>query len=165
MELQRVARAFGCVEKTAAVSGIVGVAIGTIDICSHLHRDMSMEGIGMSLATLFIHVLYPGLLVLFLIPIRIRLDRMVISYMEDPEDAGKETAEAEEQRVYFRLRAMGLTDREAEVARLAGSGMSNAEIGRELYISVATVKKHMTHILEKAECGDRETLAVKVKRM
>lgn len=165
MELQRVARAFGCVEKAAAVSGIAGVAMGAIDLSLHLYRDMSPESIGMCLAALFIYVLYPALLVLFLIPMRVRLDRMAISYMEDPENPEEETAEAEEQRVYFRLRSMGLTDREAEVARLAGSGRSNAEIGKELYISVATVKKHMTHILEKAECGDREMLAAKVKKM
>ena len=43
---------------------------------------------------------------------------MLISYMEEPQDSEAERAEADGQRVYFGLRAMGLTDRESEVARL-----------------------------------------------
>jgi ATP/maltotriose-dependent transcriptional regulator MalT len=42
-----------------------------------------------------------------------------------------------------------LTTRELEVLRLAADDLSNDEIGRELYISVPTVKTHMTHILRK----------------
>jgi FixJ family two-component response regulator len=34
-------------------------------------------------------------------------------------------------------------------------GLSNAEIGRELYISDATVKTHITHILQKLYLRDR----------
>ena len=60
---------------------------------------------------------------------------------------------------------MGLTDREAEVARLAAAGMTNTQISQELYISMATVKKHMTHVLEKTQCEDREALAEKVRGM
>ena len=41
-----------------------------------------------------------------------------------------------------------LTDRELDVLRLIARGLSNAEIGQELYISDATVKTHITHILQ-----------------
>jgi DNA-binding NarL/FixJ family response regulator len=34
-------------------------------------------------------------------------------------------------------------------------GLSNAEIGRELYISETTVKTHVTHILQKLNLRDR----------
>ena len=34
-------------------------------------------------------------------------------------------------------------------------GMSNAEIGQELYISETTVKTHITHILQKLDLRDR----------
>jgi DNA-binding NarL/FixJ family response regulator len=34
-------------------------------------------------------------------------------------------------------------------------GLSNAEIGNELYIGETTVKTHLTHILRKLELRDR----------
>ena len=48
-----------------------------------------------------------------------------------------------------------LTERELDVFRLVALGLSNAEIGRELYISEATVKTHITHILQKLDLRDR----------
>jgi DNA-binding NarL/FixJ family response regulator len=48
-----------------------------------------------------------------------------------------------------------LTERELEVFRLIARGVSNAEIGRELYISDTTVKTHITHILMKLSLRDR----------
>jgi DNA-binding NarL/FixJ family response regulator len=48
-----------------------------------------------------------------------------------------------------------LTERELEVFRLIARGLSNSEIGRELYISDTTVKTHITHILMKLNLRDR----------
>jgi DNA-binding NarL/FixJ family response regulator len=48
-----------------------------------------------------------------------------------------------------------LTDRELDVFRLIARGHSNAEIGRQLYISETTVKTHITHILQKLNLRDR----------
>jgi len=48
-----------------------------------------------------------------------------------------------------------LTERELEVFRLIARGLSNNEIGRELYISDTTVKTHITHILMKLSLRDR----------
>jgi DNA-binding NarL/FixJ family response regulator len=48
-----------------------------------------------------------------------------------------------------------LTERELDVFRLISRGLSNAEIGRELYISETTVKTHITHILQKLNLRDR----------
>jgi DNA-binding NarL/FixJ family response regulator len=48
-----------------------------------------------------------------------------------------------------------LTERELEVFRLIARGLSNAEIGRELYISDTTVKTHITHIFMKLNLRDR----------
>jgi DNA-binding NarL/FixJ family response regulator len=48
-----------------------------------------------------------------------------------------------------------LSDREREVFQLVARGLSNAEIGRELFISETTVKTHVTHILQKLNLRDR----------
>jgi DNA-binding NarL/FixJ family response regulator len=48
-----------------------------------------------------------------------------------------------------------LTERELDVFRLISRGLSNAEIGEQLYISEATVKTHITHILQKLDLRDR----------
>ena len=48
-----------------------------------------------------------------------------------------------------------LSDREQEVFRLITRGLSNAEIGKELFIGETTVKTHITHILQKLHLRDR----------
>jgi DNA-binding NarL/FixJ family response regulator len=48
-----------------------------------------------------------------------------------------------------------LSERELEVFRLVARGLSNAEIGQELFIGETTVKTHVTHILQKLQLRDR----------
>ena len=50
---------------------------------------------------------------------------------------------------------LALTRRESEVLELLGRGFSNKEIGSELCLSVATVKHHVHHVLEKLKLERR----------
>jgi DNA-binding NarL/FixJ family response regulator len=68
--------------------------------------------------------------------------------------------EARTRRQDARERLDRLTDREREVAVAIGLGKTNAEIGRELYMSVATVKAHVSHVLEKLELNNRVQIAL-----
>ena len=53
-----------------------------------------------------------------------------------------------------------LTEREREVLALVGRGLSNAEIAERLYVSPATAKTHVSHIMTKLYARDRAQLVV-----
>jgi DNA-binding NarL/FixJ family response regulator len=69
--------------------------------------------------------------------------RLVAGYVQRPQPA----AAAE--------RLAPLSEREVEVLGLIGGGRSNTEIAEELFISLATVKSHVRHILAKLDLRDR----------
>ncbi|MED1421377.1 response regulator transcription factor [Bacillus smithii] len=53
-----------------------------------------------------------------------------------------------------------LSPREKTIAILVGEGKSNREIAVELYLSVGTVKNHISQILQKLHLRDRTQLAI-----
>jgi DNA-binding NarL/FixJ family response regulator len=53
-----------------------------------------------------------------------------------------------------------LTDREKEVALAIAQGKPNAEIGAELFMSIGTVKAHVTQVLMKLELNNRVQVAL-----
>jgi DNA-binding NarL/FixJ family response regulator len=53
-----------------------------------------------------------------------------------------------------------LSEREQEVALAVGRGRSNAEISGELFMSVPTVKAHVSHILTKLDFNNRTQIAL-----
>ncbi|SDJ58779.1 response regulator [Streptomyces indicus] len=59
-----------------------------------------------------------------------------------------------------RARIAELAEREREVAVAVGQGKSNAEIAEELYMSVATVKAHVSRILTKLDLNNRVQIAL-----
>jgi DNA-binding CsgD family transcriptional regulator len=72
--------------------------------------------------------------------------RLVERYAAEPAPDAKAFAE--------------LTPREVDVVRLVARGLSNAEIGGELFLSEATVKTHLTSVLRKVGLRDRTQLVV-----
>lgn len=63
-------------------------------------------------------------------------------------------------RTRARARLAGLGDREREVAVAVGRGLTNAEIAAELYMSVATVKTHVSRILARLGLNNRVQIAL-----
>ena len=70
-------------------------------------------------------------------------------------DSGADARRTDSQALLERL-----TDREREVAVAIGQGKSNAEIAGELYMSVATVKAHVSKLLTKLELNNRVQIAL-----
>ena len=53
-----------------------------------------------------------------------------------------------------------LTEREREVLALVGQGLTNAEIGQELFLSPLTAKTHVSRMMAKLLARDRVQLVV-----
>jgi len=78
--------------------------------------------------------------------------RRLISHVADDGLAGRRSGARE---LLDRL-----TDREREVAVAIGQGKSNAEIAAELFMSVATVKAHVSRLLQKLDLDNRVQIAL-----
>ncbi|GAA4243841.1 response regulator transcription factor [Dactylosporangium darangshiense] len=71
------------------------------------------------------------------------LRRLVTHYVSRPAPPGSLPALAD------------LTARELEILRLIARGRSNSQIAADLFISMATVKTHVRHLLQKLDLRDR----------
>ncbi len=69
---------------------------------------------------------------------------------------GREAARAEE----ARGRIAGLSEKERDVLALLGEGLSNADAGKRLHMSEATVKTYVSRILAKLDCENRVQAAL-----
>jgi DNA-binding NarL/FixJ family response regulator len=65
--------------------------------------------------------------------------------------------------VHATARLAELTERERDVALAVGRGLSNAEIAAELYLSVPTVKAHVSRLFDKLAVTNRVQIALCVR--
>jgi DNA-binding NarL/FixJ family response regulator len=77
-------------------------------------------------------------------------------HVVDQLASGRAAARGEE----ARRRVAELSERERGVLALLGEGLSNAEAGRRLHMSEATVKTYVSRILSKLECENRVQAAL-----
>jgi len=82
--------------------------------------------------------------------------RRLISIVAGDSDAGARTDHARE-------RLAALSQRERDVALAVGLGHANAEIAAMLHLSVATVKGHVSRLLDKLEVDNRVQIALLVQ--
>ncbi len=80
--------------------------------------------------------------------------RTLLAHFSDTEASDRHRATAQ--------RLATLTDREREVATAVGAGASNAEIAAALYMSEATVKAHVSRLLNKLDVSNRVQIAIMV---
>ncbi len=81
-----------------------------------------------------------------------RVTRRLIEEFAQRPEAGPAPSSAPE--------LASLTERELEVLSLIGRGLANAEIAERLYVSPATAKTHVSHIMTKLYARDRAQLVV-----
>jgi DNA-binding NarL/FixJ family response regulator len=81
--------------------------------------------------------------------------RLVALVAGDPDSAARHEVARE--------RLAGLSPREREVALAVGRGLANAEIAAELFMSVATVKAHVSRLLTKLGVENRVQIALLVQ--
>ena len=60
---------------------------------------------------------------------------------------------------------MPLTARELEVLQQLAAGRSNLAIAEELVITLDTVKRHVTHILDKLEAANRTQAVARAREL
>lgn len=63
----------------------------------------------------------------------------------------------------MRAPATSLSNRETEVLGLVAGGQSNKDIGKQLFLSEATVKSHLVHVYDKLGVDSRTSAVAAAK--
>lgn len=86
---------------------------------------------------------------------------LLVKHVAKDQEAGQGSAR-DERAEQARERLTALTERELEVARAVAQGGANAQIARDLYMGVPTVKAHVSSILAKLGLANRVQVALLV---
>jgi ATP/maltotriose-dependent transcriptional regulator MalT len=89
---------------------------------------------------------------------RTRVETVVVEkeiFVSGPADAVNETE----------LKKLNLTSREYEVLQLLTQGRSNAEIADSLFLSLSTIKTHVSNLFVKMDVKSRTQAIEKAKRL
>jgi DNA-binding CsgD family transcriptional regulator/tetratricopeptide (TPR) repeat protein len=82
-----------------------------------------------------------------------------IEYALSEDDSSTIATRTPEHTSSATARALALTRREREVARLVAQGLTNRQIAKELFVSERTVDHHVSNILKKLSLSSREQVA------
>lgn len=132
-----------------AFSVVLAVFVQRVGIQDKLLKFVSMLGILLSF--------FAVLAMLFLI---CKLKGRAESFEPKLKENPLEKVPSKEKYLEFAA-ASGLSRRETEIGWLVLNGFSNIQLAETLYISLATVKKHLTHIYEKTGTNGRKEFAEK----
>jgi DNA-binding NarL/FixJ family response regulator len=80
-------------------------------------------------------------------PMSTQIARLVVDSFHNPTSAGQESAD--------------LTERESEILNWLSQGYSNKEIAARMFVSVPTVRTHLSHIYEKLHVRSRTEAIIK----
>ncbi len=88
--------------------------------------------------------------------VELLVEKEMLQQIEDKQSQNEKIKEIK--RIAEQYDNLGLTEREIQIVKLVLGGLSNREIGEQLYIAESTVKKHMSNIFEKLGVKNREQL-------
>lgn len=135
---------------------LLALAYAAVLVGLLLLQGLTMEG-SLTKLTANIATLILTIPCLFLLKAYIRLKEMEAENKALEKTAkGEKTPEQTRSDFYQQMEQAGLSNREQEVAWLLFKSYRNLQIAEELYISEATVKKHVSRIYEKTGVMSRK---------
>lgn len=108
--------------------------------------------------------IYVGLVAVFFTVLGIWVARQLIKPKVETVIVEKEVPEKFEINE-TELQKLNLSTREYEVLQLLAKGYSNTEISEQLFLSVSTIKTHVSNLFTKMDVKNRTQAAEKAKRL
>ncbi|MCU0432197.1 MAG: response regulator transcription factor [Bacteroidia bacterium] len=110
--------------------------------------------------------IYVGMVAVFFTLLGIWMARQLTRQKVETIIVEKEViVESAQERNEEAIKKLGLSARETEVLELIAKGNSNAEIAAQLFLSLSTVKTHVSNLFVKMDVKSRTQAAEKAKRL